>query len=344
VRTLWGNYCGTASRTVTPLQGIRERLPAPARLFYAEGCQLQGTELDTPGPHGNITEAVLAARRAQVTVLVLGLSPLLEGEEGDAKESPAAGDKLDLELPGLQQQLLEAVVGVGKPVVVVLVSGSPLAVSFAEQRAAAIIQAFYPGEEGGSALAEVLFGDVSPAGRPPITYPRALSDLPPFEDYAMRGRTYRYLEREPLFPFGFGLSFTRFEYRNLSLTSTQLVVAEDLSIGVTVEVSNTGGVASDEVVQLYVRRAAGSSPRPHHELRGFQRLHLAAGAAARIEFTLTAKSLSRIDDSGARLLEPGAFQVFIGGSQPDARSVALLGQSPLAADLELTGSSLRLAY
>jgi beta-glucosidase len=343
-RTLWGNYCGTASRTVTPLQGIRERLPPAARLFYAEGCQLQGTDLDTPGPHGNLTEAVLAARRAEVTVLVLGLSPLLEGEEGDAKESPAAGDKLDLELPGLQQQLLEAVVAVGKPVVVVLVSGSALAVNFAEQRAAAIVQAFYPGEEGGTALAEVLFGDVSPAGRLPITFPRALSDLPPFEDYAMRGRTYRYLEGEPLFPFGFGLSFTRFEYRNLTLSSTRFDAAEDLNIRVSVEIHNTGNRASDEVVQLYVRAAELNVARPHHELRGFQRVHLAAGAFTRVEFTVTAKSLSHIDDTGSRILDPGTYQIFAGGNQPDARSVALLKQSPLVATLHVTGASLRLPY
>jgi beta-glucosidase len=343
-RTLWGNYCGTASRTVTPLQGIRERLAPQTRLFYAEGCQLQGTELDSPGPHGNLTEAVLAARRAQVTVLVLGLSPLLEGEEGDAKESPAAGDKLDLELPGLQQQLLEAVVAVGKPVIVVLISGSALAVNFAEQRAAAIVQAFYPGEEGGSALAEVLFGDVSPAGRLPVTFPRALSDLPPFEDYAMRGRTYRYLESEPLFPFGFGLSFARFEYRNLTLSPIQAVAAEDLEISVVVEVGNTGDMASDEVVQLYVQDVEASVARPHHELRGFQRAHLAAGASARVEFTLSAKSLSLIDEQGERVLEPGRFRIFVGGSQPDSRSIALLNQAPLIADLEVTGSPLRLPY
>jgi beta-glucosidase len=291
-----------------------------------------------------LTEAVLAAERADVSVLVLGLGPLIEGEQGDAIASPAAGDKLDLELPGLQQQLLEAVVRVGKPVVVVLVSGSALAVNFAEERASAVLQAWYPGEEGGSALADVLFGDVSPAGRLPVTFPRSAADLPRFDDYAVRGHTYRYLETEPLYPFGFGLSYARFEYAALKLGHARAAVSAELELPVTVEVKNTGMVASDEVVQLYVRDLESSVPLPHHELRAFRRIHLAPGASVRVDFTLTARALSLIDDSGRRLLEPGRFQVFVGGSQPDARSTALLGTAPLAAELELTGAPLELPY
>jgi beta-glucosidase len=217
-------------------------------------------------------------------------------------------------------------------------------VNFAEQRASAIVQAFYPGEETGSALAEMLFGDVSPAGRLPITFPRALSDVPPFEDYAMQGRTYRYLKHEPLLPFGFGLSFTRFSYENLALDPSPVTAGADLQVSVTVDVSNIGSVASDEVVQLYVKDVEASVTVPHHELRAFQRIHLAPGASTRIEFTLTAKSLSLIDESGTRILEPGKFQIFVGGSQPDPRSLALLGQPPLVVDLTLTGSALRLPY
>jgi len=341
---LWGNYSGTASHTVTPLDGIRQRLPVGAKLYYAEGCKVQGTELATCAPHGNLTEAVMLAKRADVTVLVLGLNAQIEGEQGDAGDSEAAGDKLDLELPGLQQQLLEAVVAVGKPVVVVLVAGSALAVNFAEQHASAIVQAWYPGEEGGSALADVLFGDVSPAGRLPVTFPRSLADVPAFEDYAMRGRSYRYLGAAPLFPFGFGLSYTRFVYSQLELSAAEARVADDLQLELSVTVANAGGRASDEVVQLYVKDLQSSVPVPHHELRGVERLHLAAGAARRLTFQLTAKSLSLIDNAGTRQLEPGAFRLFIGGSQPDARSVALLGSAPLSADLVLTGAPLRLPY
>jgi beta-glucosidase len=343
-QVLWGNYSGTASHTVTPYEGIRERLPAGVKLYYAEGCKAQGTELLSCAPHGNLTEAVLLAKRADVSVLVLGLNAQIEGEQGDAGNSEAAGDKLDLDLTGLQQQLLEAVVAVGKPVVVVLVAGSALSVTFAEQHASALLQAWYPGEEGGSALADVLFGDVSPAGRLPVTFPRALGDVPAFDDYAMRGRTYRYLDAEPLFPFGFGLSYTRFVYSELTLSHTEANASEDLLVEASVLVTNTGARASDEVVQLYVKDLESSVPGPHHELRGVERAHLASGASKRVTFKLSAKSLSLIDETGRRLLEPGDFRIFIGGSQPDARSAALLGQAPLQASLVLTGSSLLLPY
>lgn len=343
-QVLWGNYSGTASQTVTPLEGIRARLPAGVKLYYAEGCKAQGTELANCAPHGNLTEAVMLAKRADVSILVLGLNSQIEGEQGDAGNSEASGDKLDLGLTGLQQQLLEAVVEVGKPVILVLVAGSALAVTFAEERASAIVQAWYPGEEGGSALADVLFGDISPAGRLPVTFPRALSDVPAFEDYAMQGRTYRYLAAEPLFPFGFGLSYTRFEYSQLELSTTEAPVSQDLRVEVSVTVTNAGSRASDEVVQLYVKDLESSVPVPHHELRGVERLHLAAGASQRVVFSLSAKSLSLIDNAGNRLLEPGAFRIFVGGSQPDTRSIALLGQAPLSADLTLTGAAQRLPY
>lgn len=343
-QVLWGNYSGTASQTVTPLEGIRARLPAGVKLYYAEGCKAQGTELSNCAPHGNLTEAVMLAKLADVSILVLGLNAQIEGEQGDAGNSEASGDKLDLGLTGLQQQLLEAVVGVGKPVVLVLVAGSALAVTYAEECANAIVQAWYPGEEGGSALADVLFGDVSPAGRLPVTFPRALSDVPAFEDYAMQGRTYRYLTAEPLFPFGFGLSYTRFEYSRLELSTSTAELSEDLQVEVSVTVTNAGPRASDEVVQLYMKDLESSVMVPHHELRGVQRLHLAAGASQSACFSLSAKSLSLIDAQGNRQLEPGTFRIFVGGSQPDARSIALLGQAPLSADLILTGAAQRLPY
>lgn len=343
-RVFWGNYCGTASRTVTPLEGIRSRLPASVQLFYAEGCKPQGTDLTSPAPHGNLTEAVLLAKRADVSVLVLGLTPEIEGEEGDANQSPAAGDKLDLNLPGLQQQLLEAVVAVGKPVIVVLVSGSPLAVPFADEHAAAVLQAFYPGEEGGSALADVLFGDVSPAGRLPVTFPRSIEDLPPFEDYAMRGRTYRYASVPALYPFGYGLSYSRFDYSELELSRHELVASSDLELELSVLVTNAGAHASDEVVQLYVRDVEASCIVPGYELRGVRRVHLAASASQRVRFELGAKALSLVNDAGERVLEPGRFQLFVGGSQPDARSIELLGRAPLCTELTLTGAPLTLPY
>lgn len=341
---LWANYHGTASQTVTPLGGIRARLAPHSKLYYAEGCKALGTDQTSCMPHGNLAEAVLLAQRADVTVLVLGLTPQIEGEQGDTSNSEASGDKLDLGLPGLQQQLLEAVVAVGKPVIVVLVSGSALAVTHADEHAHAIVQAFYGGEEGGSALADMLFGDVSPAGRLPVTFPRSLADLPPFEDYAVRGRTYRYSQAEPLYPFGFGLSYTRFQYSELALSPAAAECAEDLRVEVTARVENVGARAGAEVVQLYVRDLEATVTVPQHELRGFVRIELEAGASQRVRFQLDARALSFIDDFGVRRLEPGRFRVFVGGSQPDARSVALLGQAPLEAELELGGSALSLPY
>ncbi len=343
-RVLWANYSGTASHTVTPLDGIRALVPPGVQVYFAEGCATQGTDLTSCAPSGNLTEAVLLAKRADVTILVLGLNSQIEGEQGDAGNSEAAGDKLDLALPGLQQQLLDAVLAVGKPVVLVLVSGSPLAPHFAERRAAAILQAFYPGQEGGYALAEVLLGKVSPAGRLPVTFPRSLADVPPFEDYAMRGRTYRFAETEALYPFGYGLSYTRFAYSTLALSTVEAPASAQLSVEVSAQVTNVGATASDEVVQLYVRHLEASVPVARHELRGVERVHLAPGETRALRFQLDAAALSLIDARGERRLEPGRRRIFIGGSQPDARSAELIGQEPLSAELRVSGVAVSLPY
>jgi beta-glucosidase len=226
--------------------------------------------------------------------------------------------------------------------VVVLVSGSALAVTWAEEHADAIVQLYYPGEEGGTALADVLFGSYSPAGRLPLTYPRSLDDVPPFTDYSMRGRTYRYSEKTPLYPFGYGLSFTRFRYSELELSSERVGPGDTLEVSATV--TNTGDREGDEVVQLYLKDLDASCRVPIHDLRGFERITLAAGATQRVSFRLGARELSLIDDSGARVLEPGRFRVTLGGSQPDARSVELMGVAPLHAEFELTGERTALPY
>jgi len=339
---LEGNYAGTPSRAVTPLDGIRAAVSPRTRVLYAEGCKRQGLKVSGLGANANFSEAESAAARADAVVLCLGLSAEIEGEQGDASNSEAAGDKLNLSLTGLQQRLLETVVAVGKPTVLVLVSGSALDLAWADEHVAAIVQAFYPGQEGGTALAEVLFGDVSPAGRLPITFARSVNDLPPFTDYAMKGRTYRYLEKPPLYPFGYGLSYTRFAYRDGAVSRARAAVGDSVEVSATVE--NAGPRAGDEVVQLYVSDLEASCRVPHHELRGFQRLALAPGESRRVSFTLGPRDLSLIDERGRRRLEPGRFRVTLGGSQPDARSVALTGQAPLPLELELTGEPLFLPY
>jgi beta-glucosidase len=339
---LKGNYHGTPSRAVTPLEGIRAAVSRRTRVVYAEGCQLTGERIAHCAPSGRISEAVSLARRADAVVLVLGLSSQIEGEQGDASNSDAAGDKLTLNLPGLQQRLLEAVHAVGKPVVLCIMSGSALAPVWADEHVPAILQAWYPGQEGGTALAEILFGDVSPAGRLPVTFPRSLDQVPDFRDYAMKNRTYRYIESEPLYPFGFGLSYTRFEYGPLKVSRPRLEANEVASVEVTV--TNAGPRAGHEVVQLYVTDLEASVKVPNCDLRGFRRIHLRPGESRTVSFILTPKALSLINEQGRRVLEPGRFRLSVGGSQPDRRSEALMGRATAKAEIEVVGKAIELPY
>jgi beta-glucosidase len=341
-RVLLGNYHGMPSRSVTPLDGIRARVSPRTRVWYAEGCQHVGTQQDGLRRTGNLSEAVSMAQRAEVVVLCLGLSAEIEGEQGDASNSEAAGDKRDLSLTGLQQQLLELIVGTGKPTVLVLLSGSALDLRYAHEHLGAILLAWYPGQEGGTAIAEVLFGDASPAGRLPVTFPRSIEDVSEFTDYSMQGRTYRYLAKPPLYPFGYGLSYTRFEYSDLRLSTARAGIDESVEVSATVK--NIGTRTSDEVVQAYVKDLEASCVVPRHELRGFERITLPPGESRRVAFVLQPRHLSLIDEQGCRVLEPGRFRVWIGGSQPDARSVELCGQAPLSAEFEVVGEATELPY
>jgi beta-glucosidase len=338
---LLGNYHGTPSRSVTPLEGIRRAVGQKTKVWYAKGCERAGTQLEGLGRHAILSEARSMAERAEVVVLVLGLDAMLEGEQGDAN-AETAGDKPSLALPGLQQRLFEEVVALGKPTVVVLLAGSALELGAIDARAQAILQAWYPGQAGGSALADALFGSYSPAGRLPVTFPRSLADVPDFASYAMRGRTYRYLEAEPLYPFGFGLSYGCFEYSELRVSRPSLRHGESLEVSATV--TNVGSRASDEVVELYVKDLEASVTVPLHELRGFERVTLAPGESRRVSFTLGARDFSLIDDAGRRVLEPGRFRLTLGGSQPDARSVALMGRAPLETEVELAGTRSEIEY
>jgi beta-glucosidase len=262
-----------------------------------------------------LEEAVKTARQADVVVVVLGISPALEGEEMNVNvEGFRGGDRTDISLPKAQEELLKAVSATNKPVVLVLLNGSALAVNWAAQNVAAIVEAWYPGEEGGTALADVLVGDYNPGGRLPVTFYKSISQLPPFEDYSMRGRTYRYFKDEPLFPFGFGLSYTKFKYSNLRLSAKSVKAGE--SVQVSADVENVGGRAGDEVVELYVTDVLASVPVPVRSLQGINRIFLKPGEKRRVSFTLKPEQLSLIDDNGKRIIEPGEFLVTIGGQQP----------------------------
>lgn len=249
-------------------------------------------------------EAVKVAQKSDIAIVVLGLSQRLEGEGGDRK---------DIALPAPQIELLKAVKATGKPVILVLNAGSALAINWAKENVEAILNVGYPGEEGGSAFADVLFGDYNPAGRLPITYYTSLAELPSFEDYNMKGRTYRYYKGEPLYPFGYGLSYTNFSYSNLEIPAT---VNAGEPIEVAVSVTNTGDRAGDEVVQLYLSDMKASTPRPAKELKGFERIHLLPNETKVVKFQLSPRQLSMINKKDQRVIEPGTFTVFVGGEQP----------------------------
>jgi beta-glucosidase len=302
---LWGNYNGRPSRLITPLAGIKNAVSANTKVVYAPGSTLAGES-----SQAMIDEAVKAAREADASILVLGLSARLEGEEMKV-EVPGfrGGDRTDISLPQPQEALLKAVVATGKPVVVVLLSGSALAVNWANENASAILEAWYPGGEGGTAIADVLFGDYNPAGRLPVTFYKSVDQLPPFTDYSMQGRTYRYFKGEPLYPFGFGLSYTKFAYSNLRVKSVKI----GEPVKVTVDVTNAGERDGDEVVQLYLTDVAASAPVPIKTLVGFERISLRPRKKRTVTFTITPRQMSLIDNNDKRVIEPGEFVIGAGG-------------------------------
>lgn len=340
---LKGNYFGAASEYVTVLEGVREAVGEGARVYYAEGCHLYKDRIQGLGePNDRLAEAVSAAERSDVVIVCLGLDANIEGEEGDAANEYASGDKNHLNLPGNQQQLLEAVYAAGKPVVLVLMSGSALAVTWADEKIPAIIQAWYPGAEGGRAVASLIFGDYSPSGRLPVTFYRTTEELPDFHDYAMKNRTYRYMKNEALYPFGYGLSYTTFEYGPVKASNASVEAGGSVSFSAVVK--NTGGMDSLETVQIYLRDVETSVEAPKWALKGVRKVFLAAGGQAEVNFTLDARAMALVNDAGKSVIEPGLFEVFIGGSQPDARSEKLTGRKVSKAVFEVTGRALELGY
>jgi len=341
---LLGNYNGFPSVSVTILEGIRRIVSPKTRVLYARGSDVM-KGADSPWgdkPDDGFGEAMAAAESADVVVMALGLNNRVEGEEGSAASSEWSGDRVTIELPALQRQLFEAVAAKGKPIVLVLLSGSALAIPRENSVSRAVLLAWYPGEEGGAAVADVLFGDHAPSGRLPVTFVESVDQLPPFTDYAMTGRTYRFMEAEPLYPFGFGLSYTAFRYSGLKLEKTAVPAGE--AVGLTVEVRNEGTRGSDEIVQVYLTDLEASVRVPLRQLVGFARVHLEPGQTRAVAFRIEAKQMSLIDEEGRRILEPGGFRVCVGGRQPDARSQSLTGTAVLCAEFEVAGTRRELAY
>lgn len=343
-KILLGNYHGSPSKYVTLLEGIREKISDETNLLYAKGCDIKGTEESFWGvkPTSGFSEAISAAERADVVVMCMGLNPDLEGEEGLAAESEGGGDKVELSLPGMQEELIKEITDTGTPIVLVLSNGSPVAVNWAQENVPAIIETWYPGEEGGTALADVIFGDYNPSGKLPITFVKSLDQVPPFEDYDMNNRTYRYMEEKPLYPFGFGLSYTDFEYSNLEIESDEVEVGKSLEVSVDVE--NTGDSNGDEVVQVYLKDIEASVKVPKHKLVKFKRITLDPGEKKPVSFEIKARDMALIRENGDCVVEPGKFKVFVGGQQPDERSKELTKKEVLTSKFEAIGEEKEVEY
>ncbi len=307
--------------------------PHQFKLEYLHKAKLfgAGISLDwAPAANALQKEAVAAAAKSDVVLAFVGLSPELEGEEMPVHiEGFSGGDRTDIKLPAAQQQLLEALAATGKPLVVVLLNGSALSVNWAHEHARAVLEAWYPGESGGTAIAQTLNGKNNPAGRLPITFYSSIDQLPAFDNYAMAGRTYRYFKGKPLFGFGFGLSYTTFSYSGLKLSTNALKAGDPLTVEA--DIRNTGKQPGDEVAELYLTPPQ-TPVSPALSLAGFSRVHLAPGETKHVTFTLDPRTLSQVDEKGTRAVTPGSYRITVGGAQPTETTATQ------TADFTITGS------
>ncbi len=290
MEVLLGNYYGFNNQMITLLEGITGRIPEGMGMEYTSGSMLKHRrEIKNTWAPG-------MAQSSDFAIVCAGLSSFLEGEEGESLLSPMNGDRDDICLPETQVNYIKELAVHGVKIVLVLTGGSPIALGEVEEMVDAILFVWYPGMEGGKAVANVLFGDVSPAGKLPVTFPKSLDQLPAFDDYSMKGRTYRYMTEEPLYPFGFGLSYSRFEYSELQLDKTEIAQGDFLNVSLTVH--NTGDRDSAEVVQFYLSDLQSSTIVPLHRLVGFERVVLKAGESHSVKFTLTPEMMSFYNDEG----------------------------------------------
>lgn len=316
IEALIGNYYGVNPQMVTILEGIAGAIKPGSQLQYR-----QGTLLDRPNVNP-IDWTTGNTKISDANFVVLGITGLLEGEEGASIASEHFGDMLDYNLPKGQIEFLKKICKDNdKPVIVIITGGCPLNLSEVQELADAVLMAWYPGEEGGNAVADIIFGKASPSGRLPVTFPRSLEQLPPYEDYSMKGRTYKYMTEEPLYPFGFGLSYTSFSYSNIKLASPTIKKKQSTAVQVTL--TNTGKVEAEEVVQLYITDDAASVAVPLYSLHGIKRIKLAPGKSEMVSFPITPEMLALINDKGESVLESGKFTISVGGSLPGSRSLAL---------------------
>ncbi len=324
---LIGNYHGTASRYTTVLEGIQDYVGDDVRVLYSQGCHLfLDQEEKLAREDDRISEAMTVAEHSDLVILCLGLDESLEGEEGDTGNAYASGDKKDLMLPPSQQRLLEIIAGMDVPFIVCVMAGSAMDLNLADAKAAAVLQVWYPGARGGKAVADILFGEVSPSGKLPITLYRNLQGMPDFEDYSMKNRTYRFVEKQPLYPFGYGLN-----YADTTVVSAKLdkdityAQAKDTELSVVVEVANKGDVATQDVLQVYVH-VDDKNEVPNPKLAAFARVKLAAGEKKTVSVSIPNKAFSVVDEDGQSQFSGSKADIYVGFGQPDERTAQLTGK------------------
>ncbi|SCY28459.1 glycoside hydrolase family 3 C-terminal domain-containing protein [Butyrivibrio sp. INlla14] len=337
--SLIGNYHGTASRYVTVLEGIQDKVGDDVRVLYSEGCDIfknNISNLADPNLPDRLSEAQAVADHSDVVVVVVGLDENLEGEEGDAGNQFASGDKINLSLPLPQRQLLYTVLECGKPTIVINMAGSAIDLSKAQEDANAILQAFYPGARGGADVADILFGEVSPSGKLPVTFYKSADDLPDFKDYSMKNRTYKYFTGTPLYPFGYGLTYgdcyvkPDFNFNVKYEDADKATGAE-----ITVTVANDGKFDTDEVVQLYIKDLDSEFATLNPSLCGFKRVHVPAGGEVTVTLSINERALTSVDEEGKRAIFAKNFRLYAGTQQPDARSEELTGHKCISVDFTI---------
>lgn len=324
---LIGNYHGTASRYITVLEGIQDEAGDDIRVLYSEGSGLWNRKVEgLAWDQDRISEAQIVAEHSDVVILAVGLDETLEGEEMDQGNHVGSGDKEYLKLPAVQMELIEKVLEIGKPTIVVLLAGSAIDLSYADEHADAILQAWYPGAGGGEAIADLLFGKISPSGKLPVTFYRDLEHMPGFEDYSMENRTYRYMEEDALYPFGYGLTYGNVEVEEAGFT---IMPKKEQDFEVEVTLTNRGGTAVEEVVQLYIKDTKSALAVKNYSLCAFQRVALGAEETVKTTLKVQASALEAIDEEGRRVLDSDEFTLYAGISQPDRRSIQLMHSSPV---------------
>jgi beta-glucosidase len=327
MEAMLGNYYGSNPRIVTVLEGIAGRVSSGVTVEYRPGVMIDH-------PNANpLHWAVFEADNFEYTVAVMGLDQRLEGEEGDSIASEMMGDRLDLKLPGEQLDFLKKLSAKKSKLIVVVISGSPLILDEVHELADAVLWTCYPGEEGGSGISDILFGDENPSGRLPVTFPRSVDDIPPFEEYSMRGRTYRYMEKAPFYPFGFGLSYMDFSYGEPVCSCKNLHSGQDLTV--IVPISNGGANKGGEVVQLYLTGLEMPFRTPFLTLKEFRRVELEGGETKQVEFVLKPEDFLLINDEGEEVRQPGQYRITLGGAAPVPRTVELGGARPASTEITL---------